>query len=207
MECDMEFKSINKGYHKIIKTLNYKYIDAWEKGKTGIPLVDASMRCLVQTGYLNFRMRALVVSFFVHHLWQPWQACSAFLAKQFLDFEPGIHFPQIQMQAGETGINTLRIYNPVKNGLEHDPFGNFTKQWIPELRVLPEKLVHTPWNLTPLETEIYNFKIGYNYPTPIVDTEKSRKFASETLWQIQNKSTVQEESKRILKQHTFNEKR
>ena len=165
------------------------------------------MRCLVQTGYLNFRMRALVVSFFVHHLWQPWQACSAFLAKQFLDFEPGIHFPQIQMQAGETGINTLRIYNPVKNGLEHDPFGNFTKQWIPELRVLPEKLVHTPWNLTPLETEIYNFKIGYNYPTPIVDTEKSRKFASETLWQIQNKSTVQEESKRILKQHTFNEKR
>ena len=78
MECDMEFKSINKGYHKIIKTLNYKYIDAWEKGKTGIPLVDASMRCLVQTGYLNFRMRALVVSFFVHHLWQPWQACSAF---------------------------------------------------------------------------------------------------------------------------------
>ena len=207
MECDMEFKSINKGYHKIIKTLNYKYIDAWEKGKTGIPLVDASMRCLVQTGYLNFRMRALVVSFFVHHLWQPWQACSAFLAKQFLDFEPGIHFPQIQMQAGETGINTLRIYNPVKNGLEHDPFGNFTKQWIPELRVLPEKLVHTPWNLTPLETEIYNFKIGYNYPTPIVDTEKSRKFASETLWQIQKKSTVQEESKRILKQHTFNEKR
>ena len=111
------------------------------------------------------------------------------------------------MQAGETGINTLRIYNPVKNGLEHDPFGNFTKQWIPELRVLPEKLVHTPWNLTPLETEIYNFKIGYNYPTPIVDTEKSRKFASETLWQIKNKSTVQEESKRILKQHTFNEKR
>ena len=70
MECDMEFKSINKGYHKIIKTLNYKYIDAWEKGKTGIPLVDASMRCLVQTGYLNFRMRALVVSFFVHHLWR-----------------------------------------------------------------------------------------------------------------------------------------
>ena len=77
----MEFRSINKGYHRLEKSLNLDYIRAWEKGQTGIPLVDAAMRCLVTTGYLNFRMRALVVSFFVHQLWQPWQACSAFLAR------------------------------------------------------------------------------------------------------------------------------
>lgn len=203
MEHIMEKESINKGFQKLKKDISEQYQTAWKTGRTGFPLIDACMRCLNETGYLNFRMRAMVVSFFTHNLWQPWQNASKHLSQMFLDFEPGIHYPQLQMQAGETGTNMLRIYNPVKNSHEHDPNAKFIKKWLPELKDLPVPLAHEPYLMTEMEQQLYNFHLGKDYPEPIVDLETTRKRASETLWSLRKNRKVKEESARILKKHTL----
>lgn len=203
MEEIMEFESVNKGFHSLDKKVNENYIIAWKTGQTGFPLVDACMRCLNETGYLNFRMRAMLVSFFTHNLWQPWQQATQHLSQMFLDFEPGIHFPQLQMQAGETGINMLRIYNPIKNSYEHDAEGEFIRKWVPELSNLPRAFVHEPYKMTYLDQRFNDFEVGVNYPKPIVNMERTRKFASDFLWKMKKNPLVKEESTRILRLHTM----
>ena len=93
----------------------------------------------------------MVVSFLTHHLWQDWRLGATWLGSLFLDFEPGIHYPQMQMQAGVTGINTIRIYNPVKQSSDHDPEGSFILEWVLNWRAYPRRLFTSPgcslpWN-------------------------------------------------------------
>ena len=207
MEHTMEEASVNKGYHKLKKSVSLKYQKAWRDGYTGFPLVDASMRCLNETGYLNFRMRSMLVSFFTHILWQPWQDATHHLSQQFLDFEPGIHFSQMQMQAAETGINTIRIYSPLKNSIEHDSDATFIKKWVPELAQLSTPFIHEPYLMTPLDQQFANFELGKDYPKPIVDIKQTRKKASDILYKMRQDPEVLLENKRILKKHTITDRK
>ncbi|WP_040670064.1 cryptochrome/deoxyribodipyrimidine photo-lyase family protein [Nitritalea halalkaliphila] len=203
MEDQMEFRCVNQGFEKMEKPLDSAKVEAWKEGRTGFPLVDACMRCLKETGYLNFRMRAMLVSFLTHHLLQDWRHGVAHLARYFLDFEPGIHFPQFQMQAGVTGINTVRIYNPVKQAEDHDPEAVFISKWVPELAQLPIPYRLKPWELSPIEASLYQFQLGSSYPAPIIDLEKAAKIARDQIWSAQKMPEVQQEAKRILRKHTL----
>lgn len=202
VECRYENLCINKGYELLEYSKNEVYIQAWKTGNTGFPLVDACMRCLIETGWLNFRMRAMLVSFFCHHLYQDWRTGVYHLANLFLDYEPGIHFPQFQMQAGTTGVNTIRIYNPIKQSIEHDPQGIFIKKWLPQLKNIPSTFIHEPYKMSEMEMKFSGVEIGIDYPKPIIDLDISGKIARENIWGHRKHPLVKQENKRILTTHT-----
>lgn len=202
MEMRMEFENINRGYDRIRQAGNLEYFELWKAGQTGIPLVDACMRAVQSTGYLNFRMRAMVVSFWSHILWQPWQLAVHHLAQCFSDYIPGIHYPQFQMQSSVTGINTIRVYNPIKQALEKDPDAVFISKWLPELGHLPVPFRLEPWKLSAMEQRFYGFELGRDYPKPMVDVSEAANFARDELWKMKQDPLVRVESRRIVNMHT-----
>ena len=189
-ESEMEFTAINPAY----ASLNYEddpgKLDAWINGNTGVPIVDACMRCLQATGFLNFRMRAMVVSFAVYGLHLSWRTIHEPLAQIFLDYEPGIHLSQLQMQAGVVGINTIRVYSPTKQIIDQDPDCKFVKRWIPELE-----------NFDTAAIIDYEKTVLGKYPAPIVDFKANSKLMKDQIFAIRKSQEGKKASQEVLKKH------
>lgn len=166
-------KTMNLVFDEVRQEWNEEYFQRWLRGETGIPMIDAAMRCLHKTGWIHFQSRAMLVSFICNTLLMDWRKPALALAQLFLDYEPGIHFSQMQMQAGTAGFNAIRIYNPIKLGIAHDANGAFIRRYVHELKTIPDKYVHEPWNYLGF------FQLGY--PSPIVDIQKANRKAREIL--------------------------
>ncbi|CAB9530299.1 Cryptochrome-like protein cry2 [Seminavis robusta] len=202
---------------------NDAHYQAWATGNTGFSFVDActGTRCLRQTGWINFRMRAMLVSFGTYNLWLDWKRIAPHPARVFADYEPGIHYPQLQMQAGTTGINAMRVYNVVKQGKDQDPEGVFVKRYLPDLQHVPKKYIREPWNMpktTKQQCKVKVVVLGQpnstgsdnessdtddvqSYPLKIVDPKESAKVAKSKVHNIRKQEETQKLAQEVYLKH------
>ena len=171
-------------------------LHAWEVGETGLPFTDACMRYLRATGWLNFRMRSMLTAVASYHLWLDWRATGPHLARMFTDYEPGIHWSQLQMQSGTTGMNTVRIYNPVKQGKDQDPTGVFTRRWVPELADVPDEYLQEPWLW-----DGAGGLLGRGYTEPLVDVNAAATTARTADWGVRRGPEFRAAASRIVAKH------
>lgn len=191
-EPQIEFHNMHPAYDGLRENdFNESFFEAWKTGQTGFPFIDACMRSLTATGWLNFRMRAMLMSFASYHLWLHWRETSLHLARLFTDYEPGIHYAQAQMQSGTTGINTMRIYNPLKQSQDQDANGVFLRRWVPEIAHLPTHLIHTPWAAPDKGA----------YPDPIIDERRARKIAADRLYGLRRSAPHRAIARQVVSKH------
>jgi deoxyribodipyrimidine photo-lyase len=202
-EPELETRSVHPGFEarRTATAPDDAILVAWAEGRTGFPFVDACMRSLIATGWINFRMRAMLVAFASYHLALDWRPVGERLARLFTDYEPGIHWPQVQMQAGQTGINTPRIYNPVKQSVDQDPDGVFMRRWLPELRALPTPFLHEPWRMTAADEALHGVRLGEDYPTRIVDHEVAARAARERLTSARRETGFGQAARQVYLRH------
>ena len=201
-EPEIEWLNMHRGYDGLRESkFNETYFEALKSAQTGWPMVDACVTMLRETGWLNFRMRAMLVSVAAYPLWLHWRPVGEWLATQFLDYEPGIHWSQLQMQSGTTGINTTRVYNPIKQAMDHDPNGKFVRTWLPAMRKVPDTYLFEPWNMPQALQEKLGIRVGIEITKPIVDLTLATRAAKSKLYERRQQAEVKFAKKAVLEKH------
>ena len=193
-EPELEFYSMHRMCDDLRPEYDNEIIEKWIEGETGFPFLDACMKFLNENGWINFRMRAMIMSFASYNLWQPWQKTSPRLAELFTDYEPGIHISQVQMQSGVTGINLPRIYSISKQSMDQDQDAEWTKNLLPQLNSFDPKLIH-------------NAELNDSYIPQIVDLKSSAKFARDQIWGIRKSIEFKNEARKVYLKHGSRRKR
>ena len=207
-EPEIEWRNMHRGYDALRENeFNEDYFNALKNGKTGWPMVDACVIMLRETGWLNFRMRAMLISVAAYPLWLHWKPVGNWLATQFLDYEPGIHWSQLQMQSGTTGINVTRVYNPIKQAQDHDQKGFFVRKWLPHMRQIPDTCLFEPWNITQEAQNKLGIYVGKDIPQPIVEIAVATKLSKDRLYARRNLSEVRAGKKSVIDKHASRAKR
>ncbi len=196
-EPEIEWRNVHRGFVGMrnegdLAEEESLRLSAWIEGRTGYPFIDACMRSLQATGWINFRMRAMLMSFASYQLWLHWRHSGMHMARLFTDYEPGIHWSQCQMQSGVTGINTVRIYNPIKQSQDQDPAGHFIRRWVPELRDVEAAFIHEPSK---------SFNPPEHYPAPIVELQTATREAKEKIYGWKNRPGIREIAARVYDKH------
>jgi deoxyribodipyrimidine photo-lyase len=201
-EPEIEWRNMNQGFNGLRENeWSDEHFERLISAQTGWPLVDACVVMLRDTGWLNFRMRAMLISIASYPLWLHWKKVGDWLATQFVDYEPGIHWSQVQMQSGTTGINTTRVYNPIKQAMDHDPRGEFVRRWLPVLRRVPDAWIFEPWTMPEsVQTECGVF-IGRDWPVPVVDLAQATREAKNRMHTRKSVSSVKEINPKVLERH------
>lgn len=198
----IETENMCRAFDSLRTEHDHGKLEAWTTGRTGYPMVDACMRSLIHSGWLNFRMRCMLVSFACYDLWLDWRPLAPILARRFLDYEPGIHYPQLQMQAGTTGINANRMYSAKKQAEDHaGPDFAFIRRWVPELVNVPTRYMAEPHTMPPEVQRGCGCIIGTDYPLPIVDHATSYRHATSEFAKVRAQAQTKAEAAEVYERH------
>ncbi len=185
---DLPWQSLRPEFRKFPWKKNKKALEAWQKGMTGYPIVDAGMRQLYAIGWMHNRVRMIVGSLLVKHLLIPWQDGEAWFWDTLVDADPANNSAGWQWIAGcgADAAPYFRVFNPVLQGEKFDPKGTYIRTWVPELAELPNKLIHKPWEASQDTLKDAGLTLGKDYPAPIVGLKEGRDRALEAFQSIKS---------------------